>query len=356
MSDNFTMFSGTSGSGIVPDDFHCGLPPFLPSFLNIPNAVNIVQGLIAAIAFLIGLPMNIYLLIIIIKYPSLHERSFFLSLQIIIAEIAYYVIVIPTILASSITGTWIFGEVVCNMTGMMHDAFALFRFSMMFVLTVDRFISIFGPFFYCRHGGKIAALLSMIMWLLTLVRIVTPLYGVLDCYNYIPTFKTCTVFSGCSDSCEIFAGVSIAFIVFTGVILPSSLYAIIFIKVRKLFSASYNLNISSRMSEDKSESVTATEISRNQRKKKIITTMFFLLLSLIGGTTPAFVLYIISLFYRQPNFVIFVVNMLVGRTFFNLIPVFDVIAFSRNGDIREISLELFTVLKIKIQSLRMYLK
>ena len=281
--------------------------------------MNIVQGLIAAIAFLIGLPMNIYLLIIIIKYPSLHERSFFLSLQIIIAEIAYYVIVIPTILASSITGTWIFGEVVCNMTGMMHDAFAKIRFSMM---TLDRFISVFEPFYYDRQGGKITVLLSPLMWFLMLVRITTPLYGILDCYNYIPTFKTCTIYSGCSGGCAILTGVGISYVC---VILSLSLYMLIFIKVRKLFSQEEStLN--------------------NARKKNSIKTMFSLLLSLVGGTTPAIVLYIL-LFFMKPNTAVSIVNILVGRTCFNLIPVFDAIAFSRHGDIKAINSKLYSSLK-----------
>lgn len=329
----------TSGSGELHENgtasvmFRCNLPPSFPPFLGIHDAINKIQATIAITTAIIGLPLNIYLFIIILKYKSLHQRSLFLSLQIIAIEIVYHAVVPATILTSGIKGTWIFGEVFCNMTGMIHDAFAMVRFSMMLVLTVDRFIYIFGPFFYSKHGGKVAWLLSSSMWILSLVRVITPLYGVLNCYTYIPTFKTCTAFAGCSKPCEYFVAVSITFIVSTGVIIPMILYIIIFIKVKQI---TRQHAVSQNNSENVRRNIQQAFV-RLQRRKKILITMFFLTISIAGGTTPAFTLYIISLFYRVPNATIFIVNMLVGRTFFNLIPVFDAIAFTRHGDIRATS-------------------
>ena len=210
------------------------------------------------------------------------------------------------------------------------------RFSMTFVLTVDRFIYIFGPFFYSKHGGRVAWILSGLMWILSLLRISIPLYGLLDCYTYIPTFKTCTVFSGCSRSCEYFAAVSIGFIVTSGVILPLILYVIIFVRVKQILRR--HTTISQNNSENVRRNIQQAFVKLQQRKKTLIT-MFLLMVSIVGGTTPAFTLYIISLFYRVTNRTIFIVNMLVGRTFFNSIPIFDAIAFTRHGDVRKISMK-----------------
>ncbi len=331
-------------------NYHCDLPPYLPPSLGISNAVNIVQAVIAIIAMLIGLLINIYLLIVIIKFPSLHQRSLYLSLQIIIIEIVYHLIIPPTILVSSITGTWVFGEFMCNITGMVHDAFAMFRFSMMLVLTIDRFISIFKPFFYNAYGGHIAWSLSIVMWILTLIRVIIPVYGVLDCYNYIPTFKTCTVFSGCSRECEIFTATSISFIVFTGVILSSCLYGIIFIRVRKI--CKHHSSIVVQTDHINKEGRVVIDVERANAgimKEKVIIIMFLLLISLIGGTAPAIVLYIISLFFRKPDYVTFIINMVIGRTFFNFIPVFDSITFVRYRDVRQVSSKLFHLLTKNIK-------
>lgn len=340
------LSNSSTGSGEVPDNdsmtmFRCGLPPFFPPTLGIHDAINKVQASIAIVTALVGLPLNIYLLIIILKYKSLHQRSLFLSLQIIVIEILYHAVVPATILTSGIQGTWVFGEIFCNITGMIHDAFAILRFSMMFVLTMDRFIYIFGPFFYPRYGGQVAFTLSALMWIVSLVRIIVPLYGILDCYAYIPAFKTCTVFSGCSAPCKTFAAVSVAFIVFTGVILPLGLYIIIFVKVKKITKQH------AMISHNNLENVrrnTQQALIRQQRKKVLIT-MVLLIVSIVGGTTPAFTLYIVSLFSLELNPSLFIVNMLIGRTFFNLIPVFDAIAFTRHGDIRETSTSVFKTLR-----------
>jgi uncharacterized membrane protein YciS (DUF1049 family) len=337
-----------SGSGESPNStvFRCGLPPFFPPALGIHDSINKIQATIAILTATVGLPLNIYLFIIILKYKSLHQRSLFLSLQIIAIEIVYHAVVPATILTSGITGTWIFGEVFCNITGMIHDAFAMFRFSMTLVLTVDRFIYIFQPFFYSKHGGKLAWLLSSCMWFLSLVRVIVPLYGVLDCYSYIPTFKTCTAFSGCSKPCEYFVAVSITFIISTGVIIPMILYAIIFIKVRQVTRQHEN-NL--RQHENNSENANRA-FRRLQQRKKILITVFLLMVSIAGGTAPAFTLYIISLFYRVANATIFIVNMLIGRTFFNLIPVFDAIAFTRHGDVKHKSTKLIRSMSFAITS------
>ena len=228
--DNFdTDTSAWDLEFLVPENesegmFRCNLPPFFPPSLGIHDSINKIQAIIAVATAFVGLPLNIYLFVIILKYKSLHQRSLFLSLQIIAIEILYHAVIPATILTSGIKGTWVFGQVTCNLTGMVHDAFPMFRFSMTFVLTLDRFIFVFGPQFYCNHGGKLAWILSVCVWTLSLVRAFVPLHGILDCYTYIPVVKTCTTYTGCSKPCEYFVAASVTFIVFTGVLLPLVLY------------------------------------------------------------------------------------------------------------------------------------
>lgn len=316
-----------SGDSLTPENvsgrmYRCNLPPFFPPSLGIHDSINKVQAGIAIATALVGLPLNIYLFVIILKYKSLHQKTLFLSLQIIAIEILYHAVIPATILASGITGTWVFGQVTCNLTGMVHDAFPMFRFSMTLVLTLDRFIFVFAPRYYRNHGGKLALVLSGCVWILSLVRALVPLYGVLDCYTYIPVFKTCTTYTGCSKSCEYFIAANVIFIVFTGIFLPLALYTIIFIQMRSV---------------DRQEKVSQKQpaVVRHQQQKKILVTVFFLMLSIAGSTAPATIFYIVSLFYRVANSTSFTFYMLVGRTLFNLIPVFDGIAFTRFEGVRK---------------------
>ncbi len=71
--------------------------------IGVPEAVNVIQATIAVVAALVSAPINIYLFIIILKYPELHQRSLLLSLQIITIEILYHLTVPITILISTMT-------------------------------------------------------------------------------------------------------------------------------------------------------------------------------------------------------------------------------------------------------------
>ena len=312
-------------------NYRCNLPPFFPPVLEIPEAVNIIQAFIAILAAVIGLPMNTYLFIIILKHPGLHQRSLFLSLQIIFVEILYQLVIPATILVSSINGGWIFGEVMCNITGMIHDGFAMYRFTMTSVFTIDRFISVYKPFF--KHGALVAWILSAIMWLITLIRVILPLAGILDCYTYIPTFKTCTAFTGCSDNCVYFVAWSAGLTLLTGVILPLLLYIPIYLIVHRIISYHKSIQISIQEEAKANEMIRA--YSYIQQHRKMFITVFLLFITIVG-TTPAFALYMASIFYKESNKVLFIVNMLIGRTSFNLIPVFDPLAFSRHQDIKKV--------------------
>ena len=326
--------------------YHCNLPPHFPTALEIPEAVNIIQACIAVLSAVISLPLNFYLSIIIVKFPVLHQRSLYLSLQIIVVDILYHLLIPATILISTIHGEWIFGRVACNITGMIHDGFAMYRFTMTFVFTIDRFISVYKPFF--KHGALIAWTLSTIMWLVTIIRVIFPLSGILNCYTYIPAFKTCTAFPGCSNSCEYFVEWSVGLIILTGVVLPLCLYIAIYFIIRRIIIYHESMQVSiqkGRRRESKENRIIHVYNHMQHNRKRFVT--IFLLLTSIAGNTPAFTLYIASLFYQKPNQILFIVNMLIGRTAFNFIAVFDSLAFTRHQDIKDVSSKLFKSLTQK---------
>lgn len=320
-----------SGSGEVQPDsnisIHCDLPASFPPGLGIPDVINKIQAAIAIITALVGLPMTLYLLVIIIKFKLHNNRPFFLYLQILVVQIAYYLVIPLTILISGIVGHWVFGEGICNVNSVIHDTYAMFRFSMMFALTFDRFLYIFLPFSYSKYGGKVIWLILCLIWVLSLIRVILPLHGIMNCFAYIPSFKTCTLSSQCSEECKYFGAASITFIVSAGVVLPLIMYIGIFIKARRIMKR-------------KNTNQDSVSTSGDPQRNKFLITVFSLLISIIFGTFPAFSLYIVTLFYPKPVAGILITNMLIGRTFFNLIPIFDAFAFSRYQEIKKISANL----------------
>ena len=91
-----------------PSDF---LENFLPS-LNISPAISYVQASIALVTGIVGLLLNAFILIIIIKYRSLHQCPMFIEIQITIVEMPiHYLFLLQSV--SGIARDWLLGEAMC---------------------------------------------------------------------------------------------------------------------------------------------------------------------------------------------------------------------------------------------------
>lgn len=330
------MFNNSSYEVNDTMEYHCDLPPVFLRILGIPNTVHIIQGVIAILCGVIGVPMNVYLLVIIVKFKSLHQRSLILMLQIVIIEIFYHIVIPPTILSSAVTGEWLFGEMICNLSGILHDLFPAVRFYFPLVFTVDRFIYVFWPFFYAKHGKIIAWSLSCLMWVVAIARVIIPVYGALDCYTYVPVFKICTLFSGCSYACEVFAAIHFSLLCLFGTAFAFVLFITIVIKVKQVMKYQSVVSLENVKNVRRNTQMVFVRIQQNKK-----TLIMLLLIISVAALTPIFVFYGLALFYREPSAGIFITNMLVGRGFFNLIPVLDAIALTMHKDIRKVSLKLF---------------
>lgn len=505
------------------ENYPCDLPPFFPPSLNIPVSINYIQVSIALVLGITGFLLNLFILLMVVSYKILHQRLMYLALQIVCIDLVYTLTIPPVIFASGVSGVWLLGEVMCNILGIVHDFFAMFRFTTTLILTLDRFISVFWPFFYIRKSHQLILALVALMYVVSTLRGLLPVSGILGCHVYIPTQKTCTAFSGCSAGCFWFVVGGTSVVIIFGALIPLLLYIVLFCKVRaiKKKSAQYlpslgtdggntsnpvvvpssatrsegknsisslgsfegsvpakyasklihtnaglgtelhsvpttngcfkppigtefepsktidvdvgpNVNRSannelkdSSMSEPpnrdnncirvergtplalqvsngtsnrdaaspskagfKAESINRSPVFHNdslsptekefrvegtntspgapeslsptekeQPKKKTRmdrshvranVTMFILLMSVIGCTAPAFVLYGIQFFYLKPEPILFIVNMLVGRTFFYLLPVVDSFAIMRHQEFRVASKRLLKSIKQKL--------
>ncbi|XP_011402977.1 PREDICTED: melanopsin-B-like isoform X2 [Amphimedon queenslandica] len=342
-------------------NYTCGLPPDFPPSLNIPPAISYVQASIALVTGIVGLLLNAFILIIIIKYRSLHQRLMYIAIQIIVVEIAYSLLVPPAIFVSGIARDWLLGEAMCNILGIINDGFAYFRFMMTFILTLDRFVSVFFPFVYERNSKKILIILLIMVYFTTFLRVILPLKGVMGCYTYVPTNKICTAYSDCSTGCYYFVLASVVTIVLIGAIIPFCMYMILFYKaykVRKISSqavtthspspsfssiATVQVNMSTikgSLPRGRESSICEHDLEKSRKSIsgdenfQVTLTMFILLMSVIGCTSPAFVLYIVQFISLHNNSAFFIVIMLLGRTSFNSIPIFDAIAIMRDKQFR----------------------
>jgi len=329
------------------------LPP--ETIPGVPSAVVITQGVIFTIINILSLGLNGFVLIAIIRFKALQQRTFIIALQIIVTHLIASFTVLPTSVASAFADKWLFGSIGCNILGVLHDLHLSVRYVFMLVLTLDRVFNVFMPFFYMKHGSKLAGIMSLIAWLILLVRIVLSIEGVFSCYAYVTILKACTGIGSCSSACNIYLATWITSVVLLTQITPFVLSIAMCIKgkiLNRRLSVSSGTSIMTAMS-DEPPAVTAKRrpIRQWQHDSRAMTTVVILFIAFIVCTIPPFILYFIQFvifnalgIFPTPPFS--AVYMLVGSTLLYFQTVADPIVIMRNQDFR-IAMKQFQLCKKK---------
>jgi len=104
--------------------FRCGIPPFLPP--SVPAAIDGMQATIALIVAISAILLNGTVLYLVAHFKHVHQRSLFLALQLNISHIITPSTVMVSIVVSAIARGWLFGEVFCQIVGMVNDRWTCF--------------------------------------------------------------------------------------------------------------------------------------------------------------------------------------------------------------------------------------
>lgn len=214
--------------------FPCGLAPSFPPLLGISPSIDYVQAAVALVLGVTGFLLNLFILMMVLCYKILHQRIMYLALQIVIIDLIYTLTIPLVIFISGVSRTWLFGEVMCNIYGIIHDFFAMFRFTTTLILTLDRFISVFWPFFYLQKSSHFILTLGGVMYVISILRALLPITGIMSCYVYVPAIKTCTAFSSCSEGCFWFVAGATSVVIIFGALVPFVLYIVLFCKIRRI--------------------------------------------------------------------------------------------------------------------------
>lgn len=371
-NETVTSVSTDFGSSAAANDCEQTLPTRLPA--SIPHAVVYLQATVALVTMILGVSMNTYVVILVSRHKALHKMSFYLALQIIVAHLVFSCTVLPVTFVTALLGEWRLGTFMCQLLGLIHDLIITIRYLLTFVLTLDRVICVFCPFFYMRHGRKIAVCASAAVWLIGVFRSVTSLKGLLNCTRYVPAFKTCAGAAFCSDICQahtlFFANVLGLF----GVIIPFILYVALFAKgkmirrqLRSLLpslsgprarsqlqhrisptvlsnSQVQNSNIKNELHVENEVSVMsvlegdtdciAHQNTESLHNNRATITFFMLTVVIIGCALPPYVLY--TILAVNPSPVVVILMITVGRTLVFALAFADPIVIMRNRDVREL--------------------
>ena len=223
--------------------------------------------------------LNGSVVLLVIKNKTLHNRGMYLSLQLAAINLIWGTLNYGIIWISNLIGDWAFGEFSCQSSGLILFGFASARWTIILVLTIDRWLTVWIPFRYPKCAGKIATTMSIIGWSIAIAKAILPLQGILGCYAYSPTTGRCDIYCTPQLQCVPLIQASTGFDFGTAII-SMLLYVTLFIKARKLNS-----------NQIVPESQASTRAIRwTQSDKRMAKTFLILSLTLIVSTLPIFII------------------------------------------------------------------
>ena len=283
-----------------------------------PPVIDYIQATITLVIIVGSMTINLLIVYLVVRCKKLRKRAFLLALLLITFNLCYTVAVLPVVFVSAVLRRWVFGDVACLILGGINDSFFAFHLITILVLTLDRFFTVFMPFFYDRQGSKIAIGMSFLPWLVGVLR-----FGInasLECFKYAPTHKICISSGSAGTSCAIATSILTWGIVFAGVIVPIALYVIMYLKGRQL---NKQLVISKEMK------------TKGNFNKRIFRTFLILVITLGCVTLVAGILFAWFVVIPTITLSFYIIQALVGRTLSSSITIADPIIILSNRDVRE---------------------
>ena len=224
-------------------------------FENIHPAFTIVQACIALLIVIFGVPLNLLLVVALIKFRHLMDEAFILCISIFFANTVVSFAMGSNIFLSSATRSWPLGYVGCEIYAFLTYSPIPVRWLTLGMLSIDRFCRVFFPFRYTRHSKTVLKILLIFPWIYTIVSNTLTLLQVFRTYYFTTNLPGCFHRSDCQGSivCMVSVYVESTVLLGSGSILPIVLYTILYIKSRRLLRALNTFHITSEQQKADSE-------------------------------------------------------------------------------------------------------
>lgn len=249
--------------------------------------ILLLQGAAVTMIEALGLVMNIFVMIVILANKELRTRPFLLSLQIIVMNVFFISLLYTPIALTGLYREWLFGEVFCKTVGATALFIGTWRWPVMFLLVLDRFLTIFCPFSY--HGTRakcVTIILSIVILSACILTSVIPLFDIgIGCYVFTELALMCVVSWQCTSIiCHVYYYfITITFFVFGGIV-PVALYIAMYIKGRRLRKL-----ISPVITNDNDRNTSPVSEMAQRSEKRARITVLIMFINLICLSLPAFV-------------------------------------------------------------------
>ena len=314
----------------------------LPLPTNTANVLRYMQVVYYIICLPFGVFLNLFVVSLILRFKKLQTVTFVLAFQVIAGDLVLALIVFPTSAANAVADRFVFTGL-CPVIGFIVFYLRITRFYLMLVLALDRFCTVFLPFWYQRnrHRVKTITVLSLLAWVLGFIVALVPVKGLLDCYSFQRNTWACVPTNGCinKNECSVYNSVSSALSNGCNIV-SLLLYLSLFCKARQLRNKTVTVTVKAHQHGSTCEEAKAYSAQKQRRERQVNCTFFLLVFTLAVATSPAFFFFVVgrpiitTLDIVPPNG--YVIAGIIGRATFPLLPIIDPIVIMRNADFREI--------------------
>ena len=316
----------------------------LPLAMNVAVVLRYIQVAFYLICLPFGVFLNLFVTVLILRFRKLQNVTFILALQVCTGDMLNAAIVFPTSAANAIADRYVFTGF-CATIGFAVFYLRIARIYLMLVLVLDRFCTVFMPFWYQRNKVKVIVPLSLGAWIWAFIISIIPVKGILDCYGFQRNTWACVPTNGCRhrNACSIYNSTSVA-LSNTCNLVGLVLYSILFYKAKKLRN-----KIAIAPQPDTSEEERAAAAQKLKRERRANITFLILFLALVGVGIPPFTFFVVG----RPIITslgvvphpVYTVAGIIGRAFYPLLTIVDPIVVMRNEDFREASRKVLKWLK-----------
>ena len=289
-------------------------------------ATRIIQAAFYIPYLVCGLFLNSKVIFLVAKYKKLQNLSFAIAVQVAVLDMILCVTLAVVTVSNAMAERWVFGAHMCSIVGVIFLSFSILRTFLMFIFVIDRFLSVFFPFFYPKYKIKFITVLCIGAWIVALA-VAFVGYG-LDCYRFTAVSWLCNAYQDCSPACATYTNLLYGGIATPVTIIPIILYVILFIKARRLKRKDF-LNTSL-------ENIPA---SYSASEWKATLTFFLLFITVFALTLPNLAVFLaIDLLY-EPMEVPSSLHILavLAVIIISLFVITDPIVIMRNRDVRDIT-------------------
>ena len=323
----------------------------LPLEQTTADLIRSLQVCYFIVSLLVGTGLNVFLIVIIIRYKRLHTITLRCALQIIVVDLAHAVIIYPSSATNAIAGTLVFRGL-CSVLGFIITLFRIARAMLMTMLMVDKFCTVYLPFWYNRNRVKMVVITSLMSWVVSILVALVAVSGLLDCYTFQQFTWACQLGEGCANrvACTTFRTI-LTTTMTVGLFIAFLLYAALILKARKIRN---RIATTTNGVEGVSNgSIAARKMAQRDRvrERRANTTFFILFLSLVG------VSFFPYLFFTFGNIALdslnlnppppaYIILAIIARSPYVSLIIWDPIVILRNGEVREVVTSIKAKLKI----------